>query len=128
MSLERLYSKITNYLVSTINNSRSLHRLISPIASGYQNLAGYRKLGLKYDDLFITENEAVKEAIKRLPEQELQARMYRQKRAMQASIMHKEQLSKSEQMTIQEDKFQLRDLVERVEREFEEKAKLDGAK
>ena len=128
MSLERLYSKITNYLVSTINNSRSLHKVISPIASGYQSLAGYRKLGLKYDDLFITENEAVKEAIKRLPEQELQARMYRQKRAMQAGIMHKEQLSKSEQMTIQEDKLQLRDLVERVEREIEEKANLDSAK
>ena len=126
--LDRLYSQLTQTIVKTINNSRSLKSIISPIAKGYQNLAGYRKLGLQYDDLMRTEDEAVKEALKRLPKNELQLRMFRQKRAMQASLMQKEALSKSEQMAYDQDTPLLRNIVYRVERELAEKAKYDSKK
>eukprot|EP00834_Sanchytrium_tribonematis_P000067 NODE_2_length_91304_cov_0.692462.p67 type:complete len:152 gc:universal NODE_2_length_91304_cov_0.692462:33107-32652(-) len=126
--MERVYSKITQAIVKTIRSSNSLRSVIVPIASKYQDLAGYRKVGLKYDDLLRTEDEAVKKAIKRLPKEELQQRMYRQKRAMQLSINQKEEVPKGQQLSKMESDMQLTKLVRDVEREIDEKQHYDNLK
>lgn len=38
-------------LAPTIRKSRTLYRWIKPVADWYADLAGYRKVGYKYDDL-----------------------------------------------------------------------------
>jgi ubiquinol-cytochrome c reductase subunit 7 len=38
-------------LAPQIRSSRSLYRWVKPIADWYASVAGYRKVGLKYDDL-----------------------------------------------------------------------------
>ena len=98
--------------------------MLKPIAKSYRYLAGYQQLGLKYDDLLRMEDASVKDALKRLPKQEMQMRMYRQKRAMQASIMQQDVLPK-DQHTASDD-FQLTQLVRKVEKEQEEKAYYDS--
>jgi ubiquinol-cytochrome c reductase subunit 7 len=36
----------------------NLHKWLMPLARWYKNAAGYRQLGLKYDDLFYAANSA----------------------------------------------------------------------
>jgi hypothetical protein len=38
-------------LAGWIKSSRTLSKYIKPVANWYADLAGYRKMGLKYDDL-----------------------------------------------------------------------------
>lgn len=44
---------VANY----IKTSPLLMRFLRPVSNAYANSAGYRRLGLKYDDLLIEENE-----------------------------------------------------------------------
>jgi len=37
----------------------ALARLLKPVAAAYTHIAGYRQMGLKYDDLLIEEREDV---------------------------------------------------------------------
>lgn len=39
--------------------SRGLFKLLKPVADAYSNLSGYRKVGLKYDDILIEETPTV---------------------------------------------------------------------
>ncbi|KAM3520954.1 hypothetical protein MY4038_009220, partial [Beauveria bassiana] len=66
-----------------------LTKMLMPAASWYANAAGYRKLGLRFDDLLEEEREAVQIAIKRLSSQESYDRIYRIRRATQCSYQHK---------------------------------------
>ena len=122
--MDRFFSHLTQSVVRFIKSNHSIHNMLKPIAKSYRYLAGYQQLGLKYDDLLRMEDASVKDALKRLPKQEMQMRMYRQKRAMQASIMQQDVLPK-DQHTASDD-FQLTQLVRKVEKEQEEKAYYDS--
>uniref|UniRef100_F7GQU9 Cytochrome b-c1 complex subunit 7 n=1 Tax=Callithrix jacchus TaxID=9483 RepID=F7GQU9_CALJA len=75
-------------------------RLLEIMRKWYYNAAGFNKLGLLRDDT-IYEDEDVKEAIRRLPENLYNDRMFRIKRALDLSMKHqilpKEQWTKYEE-------------------------------
>lgn len=43
-------------LASFIKSSPTLHKLVKPVANAYAHIAGYRQMGLRYDDLIQEEN------------------------------------------------------------------------
>ncbi|KAK2830381.1 hypothetical protein Q5P01_018312 [Channa striata] len=75
-------------------------RVLLGFRKWYYNLCGFNKLGLMRDDT-IYENSDVKEALKRLPENVYNDRMFRIKRALDLSlrqqILPKDQWTKYEQ-------------------------------
>ncbi|CAG8495055.1 4388_t:CDS:2 [Paraglomus brasilianum] len=77
-----------------------LTNLLKPVANSYANLSGYRKLGLRYDDIIMEENETVQKALKRLTVEEENSRVMRYRIAFQQSlqqtILPKEQWTKPE--------------------------------
>ncbi|KAG3273868.1 cytochrome b-c1 complex subunit 7 [Ictidomys tridecemlineatus] len=94
-------------------------RWLEGIRKWYYNAAGFNKLGLMRDDT-IYEDEDVKEAVRRLPENLYNDRMFRIKRAldltMRQQILPKEQWTKYE-----EDKFYLEPYLKEVIRERKER-------
>ncbi|KAI9216419.1 ubiquinol-cytochrome-c reductase complex subunit 6 [Blastocladiella britannica] len=112
-------------IANTIKSSRILSAFVAPIARWNANAAGYRQLGLRYDDITMEETPIVQEALSRLPRDVLAERNYRHRRAFQLSLTHsilpKDQWTKPE-----EDKPYLRPMVALVESEFAEKAKYDN--
>ncbi|KAI9729851.1 MAG: Cytochrome b-c1 complex subunit 7 [Cirrosporium novae-zelandiae] len=58
---------------------------MKPLANWYIDAAGYRKLGLRGDDLIPEESETVLLALKRLPPKEAYDRVFRLRRAFQVS-------------------------------------------
>ncbi|RMJ27008.1 hypothetical protein PHISP_02137 [Aspergillus sp. HF37] len=75
---------LTNYIIKR----PWLKNWMMPLAQWYTNAAGYRKLGLKADDLIPEENDTVQTAIKRLPAKEAYDRIFRIRRAFQCSVSH----------------------------------------
>ncbi|RKP06327.1 putative ubiquinol--cytochrome-c reductase [Thamnocephalis sphaerospora] len=98
-----------------------LHSVLRPFSGAFANAAGYRRLGLRYDDLLIEETDAMQEAIRRLPEAEQVARAYRFRRAFQLSLTHSE-LPKEQWTKPNEDIRYLTPILEEVEREFAERS------
>ena len=43
-------------LASFIKSSPTVHKLVKPVANAYAHIAGYRQMGLRYDDLIQEEN------------------------------------------------------------------------
>lgn len=78
--------------------------------------SGYQKLGLRREDLYDDDYDDVKEAIRRLPETELNLRTYRIKRALDLTLKHsilpREQWTKAE-----EDIMYLKPFLEEVVKE-----------
>ncbi|KAI4855475.1 hypothetical protein E4T45_03086 [Aureobasidium sp. EXF-8846] len=70
---------ITNFIVKR----PWLKRWMTPLANWYTDAAGYRKLGLRADDLIPEESETVLLALKRLPPKEAYDRVFRMRRAFQ---------------------------------------------
>ncbi|CAI6097802.1 hypothetical protein V2G26_009169 [Clonostachys chloroleuca] len=103
-----------------------LSRILKPVASWYVGASGYRKLGLRYDDLMEEERESVQIALKRLSSKESYDRIYRIRRAVQCSYQHK-LLPKSEWTKPEEDVSYLQPIIEQVEAEIAEKDALDTA-
>ncbi|KAI4723134.1 ubiquinol-cytochrome c reductase complex 14 kDa protein [Aureobasidium sp. EXF-10727] len=83
---------LTNFIVKR----PWLKRWMTPLANWYTDAAGYRKLGLRADDLIPEESETVLLALKRLPPKEAYDRVFRMRRAFQCSISH-QLLPKNEQ-------------------------------
>ncbi|CAD5113574.1 DgyrCDS2737 [Dimorphilus gyrociliatus] len=83
------------------------------------NRAYYPQLGLLTDDT-LRETEVVTEAIRRLPDNLYDERMFRITRALHLSLK-KETLPKAEWTTFETDVKYLTPFVEEVEREFQEK-------
>ncbi|EAS33082.3 ubiquinol-cytochrome c reductase complex protein [Coccidioides immitis RS] len=100
-------------------------RMAMPLAQWYTNAAGYRQMGLRYDDLIPEENDVVQQALKRLPPKEAYDRIYRLRRAFQLSLQQ-QILPVSEHTKPQEDVRYLRPLIEEVEREQKEREDLDA--
>ncbi|XP_019866797.1 cytochrome b-c1 complex subunit 7 [Aethina tumida] len=83
------------------------------------NLSGFNKYGLMRDDL-LYEDADVKEALRRLPQNEVDARNYRILRATQLSIQ-KDILPKEQWTKLEDDKLYLTPLVNEVIKEREER-------
>ncbi|KAJ5665735.1 cytochrome b-c1 complex subunit 7 [Penicillium sp. IBT 18751x] len=112
---------ITNYIVKR----PWLKRAMTPLANWYTDAAGYRKLGLKFDDLIPEESEVVQKAIKRLPAKEAYDRVFRIRRAFQCSISHT-LLPAAEQTKVSEDVEYLSPIIREIEKENKERVDLDN--
>ncbi|KAI1092661.1 14 kDa subunit of cytochrome bd ubiquinol oxidase [Rostrohypoxylon terebratum] len=102
-----------------------LTKMLTPLASWYTNAAGYRKLGLRADDLICEEDENVIKALKRLPPREAYDRVYRLRRAFQCSATHK-LLPKEEWTKEKDDVPYLQPLIDQIHAEEKEKIALDS--
>ncbi|KAG1469708.1 hypothetical protein G6F56_003100 [Rhizopus delemar] len=117
-------------LKSFVQNSKLLSSFLKPVSSAYANAAGYRKMGLKYDDLVAEENEIVKEALRRLEIAEPRAaydRAYRIRMAQQLSLTH-QLLPKEEWVKASEDIRYLQPYIEQISTERAEREAFDNIK
>lgn len=112
-------------LAPTIRKSRTLYRWIKPVADWYADLAGYRKVGYKYDDLLLEERPDVQRALSRLTPREHYDRQYRLKRASHCSVLH-DVLPKDKWTQASEDIRYLKPHVENVEKEELERRAWDN--
>ncbi|PSS27212.1 hypothetical protein M430DRAFT_130495 [Amorphotheca resinae ATCC 22711] len=111
-----------------------LKNFMTPLSNWYCNAAGYRKLGLRADDLISEEDETVLLALKRLPEKEAYDRVFRLRRAFQvgptyanisASLAH--QLLPKEQHTKPEEDYPyLSPIIREIEAEAKERSDLES--
>ncbi|KAF2833624.1 hypothetical protein CC86DRAFT_365467 [Ophiobolus disseminans] len=112
-------------LAPFINKRPWLLRWMKPLANWYTNAAGYRKLGLRADDLLPEENNVVQTALKRLQPQEAYNRVFRLRRAMQLSMTH-QLLPKEEWTKPEEDTPYLSELITDIETEMAEREDLEA--
>ncbi|EEQ28339.1 Cytochrome b-c1 complex subunit 7, mitochondrial [Microsporum canis] len=98
---------------------------MKPVASWYANAAGYRKLGLRLDDLIPEDNDTVQLALKRLPPKEAYDRLYRIRRAVQCSVEH-QLLPEKDQTKPEDDVRYLSPIIEAIKREQAERVELDS--
>ncbi|KAI1790798.1 ubiquinol-cytochrome-c reductase complex subunit 6 [Ganoderma leucocontextum] len=112
-------------LAPAIRRNRSVYAWVKPVADWYANVSGYRKLGLKYDDLLVEERPDVQRALGRLTDREAYDRQYRFKRASQASVVH-DNIPKEEWIKPEEDIRYLKPHVQGVVAEDQERWKWDN--
>jgi len=112
-------------LAGYIRSSRSLSRWLKPVSIWYSGLAGYRKFGLKYDDLCPEENDHVQRALGRLTTRESYDRAFRIKTASHQSVLHKD-LPKDQWLPASEDKRYLKPHLEDVLKENAERKDWDS--
>ncbi|CAK0762488.1 hypothetical protein CVIRNUC_002962 [Coccomyxa viridis] len=114
--------------------SKTLTRFLSPLlnwaAPRYQAAVGdvLRKHGLRYEDLYDPLlNQDVDEALKRLPQEEVDARNQRLKRAMDLSLKH---VSLEKEMQEKQTPYlsYIRETLDAVEAENAEKQQLGTGK
>ncbi|KAK3074801.1 Cytochrome b-c1 complex subunit 7 [Teratosphaeriaceae sp. CCFEE 6253] len=96
-----------------------------PLARWYFDNAGYRKLGLKSDDLIPEESESVQLALKRLPPKEAYDRVFRMRRAFQCSLAH-QLLPQTEWTKAEEDYPYLEPIIKEIEAERTEREDLES--
>ncbi|KAK5465224.1 Cytochrome b-c1 complex subunit 7, mitochondrial [Exophiala xenobiotica] len=102
-----------------------LKRWMVPLANWYAEAAGYRRLGLRADDLIPEENDIVQLALKRLPPKEAYDRVFRLRRAFQCSLAH-QLLPAEDQTSSEEDQPYLSPIIEEIEAELKERADLES--
>ncbi|KAF8136275.1 cytochrome b-c1 complex subunit 7, partial [Boletus edulis] len=112
-------------LAPYVRSSRSLKKFVTPIAHWYAGLMGYRRMGLKYDDLQMEEFPEVQRALGRLTPREAYDRAYRMKLALHASVMHKD-LPKDQWLSAKDDVRYLKPHIESVIQEDEERVTWDN--
>ncbi|KAJ1994507.1 Cytochrome b-c1 complex subunit 7 [Dimargaris cristalligena] len=101
---------------------------LKPFAGPYVTAAGYRKVGLKYDDLVqIDADPVATEALRRLPAHEADARIFRMRRAIQCDLTHS-LLPKEQWIRPEEDTRYLTPIVKDVAAEFAEREAFDTGK
>ncbi|XP_042291532.1 cytochrome b-c1 complex subunit 7 [Thunnus albacares] len=94
-------------------------RLLLGVRKWYYNMCGFNKIGLLRDDT-VYEDADVKEALRRLPENLYNERMFRMKRALDLSM--KQQILPKDQWTkYEEDVSYLSPYLDEVIRERKEK-------
>ncbi|RFU27925.1 hypothetical protein B7463_g8421, partial [Scytalidium lignicola] len=101
-----------------------LKNLLTPMSNWYCNAAGYRKLGLRQDDLIPEESDLVLQALKRLPPKEAYDRVFRLRRAFQCSLSH-QLLPKDQQTKPEEDYPYLSPIIKELEAEAKERLEFD---
>ncbi|MCJ1473051.1 Cytochrome b-c1 complex subunit 7 [Lambiella insularis] len=114
----------TPSLASYIIKRPWLRRWMQPLAEWYKDAAGYRKLGLKADDLIPEESDTVLLALKRLPPKEQYDRVFRLRRAFQCSLAH-QLLPKNEQTKPEDDRLYLTPIIKEIEAENQEREDMD---
>ncbi|KAI9867284.1 MAG: Cytochrome b-c1 complex subunit 7 [Trichoglossum hirsutum] len=102
-----------------------LRRWMTPLANWYTDVAGYRKLGLRADDLIPEESETVELALKRLSPKEAYDRVFRLRRAFQCSLTH-QLLPKEEQTKPEEDILYLTPIIKEIEAGKKEREDLES--
>ncbi|ORY33114.1 cytochrome b-c1 complex subunit 7 [Naematelia encephala] len=115
------------YSLAPILKSRyaGIAKLLKPVANLYASAAGWRKMGLKYDDLIPEESDEVQRALSRLSPRESYDRVFRHRIAFQQSILHKP-LPKDQWLPVSEDKRYLTQLIKNVEAEVKEREEWDS--
>jgi len=108
-----------------IRRSPTLYKLFAPLAKVFIDASGYRKMGLRYDDLLIEERSDVKRAVGRLSEREAYDRAWRMRTASHCSVLHKD-LPKEQWTTQEQDVRYLTPLVEEAVQEDIERAQWDN--
>ncbi|CAH2353687.1 cytochrome b-c1 complex subunit 7 [[Candida] railenensis] len=103
----------------------TLSKIITPIAKTFVSYAGYREMGLKFNDLLLEETPIMQKAISRLPADESYARNYRFITAHQLSLSH-QLLPESKAVKPEEDTNYLVPYILEAEKEAFEKAELDS--
>ncbi|XP_059021962.1 cytochrome b-c1 complex subunit 7 isoform X2 [Mustela lutreola] len=117
--LERHSGQLSQGSCEASDSFAASSQWLEGIRKWYYNAAGFNKLGLMRDDT-IHENDDVKEAIRRLPENLYNDRMFRIKRALDLTMRH--QILPKEQWTkYEEDKFYLEPYLKEVIRERKER-------
>ncbi|PIA18822.1 14 kDa subunit of cytochrome bd ubiquinol oxidase [Coemansia reversa NRRL 1564] len=107
-------------IARALQNNSAFRSMCKPFANTWVKLSGYRRLGLRYDDLLREETPIMQEAIGRLNRKETDGRVYRQKRAFQLSLSHQE-LPYTQWTKPEDDYKYLQPLVEEVTAEFAER-------
>ncbi|KAK5740555.1 Cytochrome b-c1 complex subunit 7, mitochondrial [Elasticomyces elasticus] len=102
-----------------------LLRWMRPLSRWYFDNSGYRKLGLKADDLIPEESESVQLALKRLPPKEAYDRVFRMRRAFQCSLAH-QLLPQTEWTTPDQDYPYLEPIIKEIEAERTEREDLES--
>ncbi|XP_062520548.1 cytochrome b-c1 complex subunit 7-like [Corticium candelabrum] len=83
--------------------------------------SGYYKLGLRREDLIMEEYPGVREALRRLPQEELDKRNYRMARALDLSMKHRILPESEWTNTDEEEPYGLLEMTERVNTEEKER-------
>ncbi|KAK9460079.1 ubiquinol-cytochrome C reductase complex 14kD subunit-domain-containing protein [Lipomyces oligophaga] len=109
-----------------LSKAPSLAKLVVPLQSLLSEANGYRKLGLRYDDLIAEESEVVQKAISRLDPKEYYDRVFRIRRAMQLSLSH-QLLPKEERLKPEDDIRYLTPYILEAEAELRERQYFDSA-
>ncbi|SCV02848.1 LANO_0G00606g1_1 [Lachancea nothofagi CBS 11611] len=108
-----------------ILKSPALSKVVVPVAHQFVKFAGYREMGLRFDDIVSEENDLVQKALARLPSDESYARNFRMLRAHQLSLTH-HLLPKAQWVKSEEDKPYLFPYLLEAEAEAKEKEDLDN--
>ncbi|CDO92692.1 unnamed protein product [Kluyveromyces dobzhanskii CBS 2104] len=114
-------AKIGDYILRT----PALAKVIVPVAHQFINISGYRKMGLRCDDLIDEENELAQTALRRLPADDSYARIYRIINAHQLSLTH-HLLPKNKWTKAEEDVPYLTPYLLEAEAHVKEKEELDN--
>ncbi|OMH84243.1 Cytochrome b-c1 complex subunit 7 [Zancudomyces culisetae] len=114
---------LNRYLV----NNKTFRAVLKPFAPLWVKASGYRRLGLRYDDIVIEESPEAQEAMRRLDDDVMQARIYRMKRAFQLDSTMQE-LPKDQWTKPSEDKEYFLPVIEQVRAEVAERKKFDSLK
>ncbi|KIY70328.1 cytochrome bd ubiquinol oxidase subunit [Cylindrobasidium torrendii FP15055 ss-10] len=112
-------------LAPQIRASRTLSKWFLPFSKWYTDRMGYRKFGLKYDDLLVEEREDVQRALGRLTQEQSYDRAFRMKRSIQSNVLRKE-LPKEEWLPESQDVRYLKPHVLEVAKEDTERAYWDN--
>ncbi|KAK6197970.1 ubiquinol-cytochrome c reductase complex 14 kDa protein [Scheffersomyces amazonensis] len=103
----------------------TLSKIVTPIARAFVAYAGYREMGLKFNDLIMEETPIAQKAISRLPEDEIYARNYRILTAHQLALSH-QLLPPNKAVQPEEDTHYLIPYLLEAEKEAFEKVELDN--
>ncbi|GEQ66900.1 hypothetical protein JCM33374_g563 [Metschnikowia sp. JCM 33374] len=115
--------KVSDWILSR----PTLSKVIVPVAKTFCAYAGYREMGLKFNDLIAEENPIAQKAIARLPEDQLYARNFRTLTAHQLALSH-QLLPPNKAVQPEEDTHYLIPYLLEAEKEAFEKAELDQMK
>ncbi|KAF9135488.1 Cytochrome b-c1 complex subunit 7 [Mortierella sp. 14UC] len=114
-------------LVNQVKASKFLSGILQPVANAFVNAAGYRKLGLRYDDVLREETDIIREAVNRLPDNEGYERVYRMKVAFQYSLSHTI-ATKDTALKPEDDIRYLTPVIDEVAAEFAEREDFNNIK
>ncbi|KAF9550005.1 Cytochrome b-c1 complex subunit 7 [Mortierella hygrophila] len=114
-------------LVNQVKASKFLSGILQPVANAFVNASGYRKLGLRYDDVLREETDIIREAVNRLPDNEGYERVYRMKVAFQYSLSHTI-ATKDTALKPEEDIRYLTPVIDEVAAEFAERDDFNNIK